>query len=217
MIEDISKEKIFEFKKKGFIKIEDIVTPDEIEQMKKAYDKLIAFKVGADHRGILVDNNNVDVRLRDEGQLIISNPHEVFSVFRNSSFEKRAKKILFKIFNSSFKLFESYIIYKPAKFGISTPWHQDRAYLPENWEGNLVTFWLPLQNVTIESGCMQFISSEFNGSKILPHSNLSEDINNPRLEINPTFLDLSKVVPIPLSIGASTPSYNEHNSLYWSK
>ena len=48
-------------------------------------------------------------------------------------------------------------ILKPAGYGASTPWHQDEAY----WNPELVyqslSIWMPLQDATVESGCMQFV------------------------------------------------------------
>jgi ectoine hydroxylase-related dioxygenase (phytanoyl-CoA dioxygenase family) len=49
------------------------------------------------------------------------------------------------------------MIFKPATAGRDTPWHQDEAY----WEQPKVTahslsVWTPLDDVTVDSGCMQF-------------------------------------------------------------
>lgn len=47
-------------------------------------------------------------------------------------------------------------IYKPAYNGRATAWHQDEAY---TLDPTLVTthFWVPVQDVSVEMGCMQFI------------------------------------------------------------
>jgi hypothetical protein len=47
-------------------------------------------------------------------------------------------------------------IYKPAFNGRATAWHQDEAY---TLDPRLVTahFWVPMQDVSVEMGCMQFI------------------------------------------------------------
>jgi hypothetical protein len=47
-------------------------------------------------------------------------------------------------------------IYKPAFNGRATAWHQDEAY---TLDPRLVTahFWVPMQDVSVDMGCMQFI------------------------------------------------------------
>src|SRR5947208_1783122 len=47
-------------------------------------------------------------------------------------------------------------IYKPAFNGAATSWHQDEAYALER-KILSAHFWVPLQDVTRDMGCMQFI------------------------------------------------------------
>lgn len=48
-------------------------------------------------------------------------------------------------------------IYKPAKGGGGTPWHQDEAYGSNGGEWASAHFWIPLQDVNDLSGCLRFI------------------------------------------------------------
>ena len=68
-------------------------------------------------------------------------------------------------------------ILKPPHNGAATPWHQDMAYgarraaHPVQFNAN---FWIPLQDATIESGCMQFIPHSHLGN-LLPHHPVGHD------------------------------------------
>ncbi|BCS35523.1 SnoK protein [Luteitalea sp. TBR-22] len=48
-------------------------------------------------------------------------------------------------------------IYKAPFNDAETPWHQDHAYNGHRRLLRTFHFWIPLQPVTVESGCMQFI------------------------------------------------------------
>ena len=66
----------------------------------------------------------------------------------------------------------THIIFKPATAGRDTPWHQDEAY----WEQPKVTahslsVWTPLDDVTVDSGCMQFLPGSHR-SDIVTHRNV---------------------------------------------
>lgn len=47
-------------------------------------------------------------------------------------------------------------IYKPPHNGSETPWHQDEAYVVGG-QPETVHFWLALQDVSMDMGCMQFL------------------------------------------------------------
>ena len=61
-------------------------------------------------------------------------------------------------------------IYKPAFNGRATAWHQDEAY---TLDPTLVTahFWGPMQDVSVQMGCMQFIPGSHR-ERIWPHQRL---------------------------------------------
>lgn len=58
---------------------------------------------------------------------------------------------------------------KPAHSGKETPWHQDGEYYPiEPLE--VLTIWIPLDNVTPENGPMRFIPGSHKQRKLFSHS-----------------------------------------------
>src|SRR5262249_56343946 len=59
-------------------------------------------------------------------------------------------------------------ILKPPHNGRATPWHQDGAYAGPEGLTTMVHFWIPLHDVSLEMGCMQFIPGSHLGP-ILPH------------------------------------------------
>jgi len=94
-------------------------------------------------------------------------------------------------------------IHKPASGGRSAPWHQDEAYWKELGPSRLshsLSIWMPLDDVTVESGCMQFI----------PGTHKSDDVRRHRkppgmnpIEVDEPF-DVGAAVPCPLNAGDAT-------------
>lgn len=51
------------------------------------------------------------------------------------------------------------LIYKDPKTYTETPWHQDAAYWPEGMtDTRAITFWMALDDVYVDNGCMWFVS-----------------------------------------------------------
>lgn len=82
-----------------------------------------------------------------------------------------------------------------------TMWHQDEAFGQKPGGPNLrASFWLPLQDVTVESGCLQFIPGSHKG-ELLPHYPLAE---GPYSAIATAHVDIAKAVPCPITQGDIT-------------
>ncbi len=91
-------------------------------------------------------------------------------------------------------------IYKPAFNGRATAWHQDEAYTLDR---ALVTahFWVPMQDVSVEMGCMQFIPGSHR-ERIRPHRRLERLRHAHALET--TEVDATRAVACPLRAGDVT-------------
>jgi hypothetical protein len=92
-------------------------------------------------------------------------------------------------------------ILKPPRNNCDTPWHQDQAYTEDLGRFSSVHFWIPLQAVSVEMGCMQF----------LPRTHLGPIVRHHRRGHRPTAhameadaIDTSLAVACPLPLGGAT-------------
>lgn len=90
-------------------------------------------------------------------------------------------------------------IYKPPFNGRATAWHQDEAY---TLDPHLVTahFWVPMQDVSVEMGCMQFIPGSHR--ERVAHHRLQHLRHAHALEASN--VDASRAVACPLPAGGVT-------------
>jgi len=49
------------------------------------------------------------------------------------------------------------MISKPPNTDVTTPWHQDEAYWLDMSDKRAVSFWVALQDVDVDNGCMWFV------------------------------------------------------------
>jgi hypothetical protein len=91
-------------------------------------------------------------------------------------------------------------IYKPAFNGVATSWHQDEAYALER---RILSahFWVPLQTVTREMGCMEFIPGSHRGA-LWRHRRRDPLRDSHALEV--AGVDASMAVPCPIRAGDAT-------------
>jgi hypothetical protein len=97
-----------------------------------------------------------------------------------------------------------HMIRKPARFGESLPWHQDEAYWDPGFDYVALGCWMPLDNATIESGCMSMIRGSHLGG-ILPHRHINDDPSVHGIETSPDPADIARAVVLPTPAGGAAP------------
>jgi hypothetical protein len=186
------------FRAQGFLALDAITTPDEIAWLSSIYAELLA-----DERAFRLRYSE---HAPDAGERRID---QIFSPERQcpklleSQYLANARRLGAQLLGCTFEEAKPgglMMIYKPPGAGRDAPWHQDEAY----WEFpsercHSLSVWMPLDEVSVESGCMQFIPGS-QRNDLLPHK------KPPGLEpitVDAPF-DAASAVPCPLPPGGAT-------------
>jgi hypothetical protein len=99
-------------------------------------------------------------------------------------------------------------IFKAPHNNTPTAWHQDEAYSVAPIPLRSIHFWIPLQPVTVENGCMWFVPGSNRGG-LLPHHVVTKRVNGKTSQtVGATLaadnVDDSKAVACPLAVGGAT-------------
>jgi ectoine hydroxylase-related dioxygenase (phytanoyl-CoA dioxygenase family) len=116
------------------------------------------------------------------------------------AFKRNAKAIAEQLLGGECTAGEHAIL-KPPRYGAATPWHQDEAYWNPDLEYSSLSVWMPLQDATVDSGCMQFVPRSHRQG-ILPHHPIGHDPRVHGLEVDS--FDADSVVPCPIPAGGVT-------------
>ena len=73
-----------------------------------------------------------------------------------------------QLLGSQARLCFDHAILKPPHSNCPTPWHQDEAYDKPGNSERRISVWLPLQDVSAESGCLQYIPGSHK-RELVPH------------------------------------------------
>jgi hypothetical protein len=185
------------FGEQGYLAIDAITTPDEVAWLRGVYD------------GILADSEAL--RLRYDAGAAGGTPGVIDQTFLperqcpellGSRYLANAHRLaaqLLGVAPAETRYGGLMMIYKPAGASRDVPWHQDEVY----WEFptqrcHSLSVWMPLDEVTAESGCMQFLP----GSQRLDVLRYREPPGEPLVLDEP--VDVSGAVACPLAPGGAT-------------
>ena len=196
----LTPEQIAFYRDNGYLVLDCLTTGEEIARMRAAYDDIFARKAGREE-GLQFDLAGNEENGTDSLPQILE-PLKRHKDLQNTLFEKNALAVARQLLGPRADIMGSHAIFKPSG-GPPTPWHQDIAYWDVTHDHNAVSVWMPLQEATVENGCMWFVPGSHKGA-ILRHGHINDDPRIEGLRLLPGEADISGTVACPLSAGGAT-------------
>lgn len=190
------------FQEQGYLTLPAITTAAEVEQLQAIYDQLFAQKAGRDQ------GDHLDLVTTDEDDQKpvlpqILNPGKYAPALLDTLFRANAAAIIQQLLGPEATLGGDHAILKPPHTDATTPWHQDEAYWDADKEYNSLSIWIPLQEATLENGCMWFVPGTHQ-QDVLPHRPIGNDPRVIGLEVADVAARIANAVACPIPAGGAT-------------
>lgn len=198
----LSVEQIRFFHLNGFLSIPTPITDEEeLAWMRDVYDRIFAARAGRES-GDQFDLAGSDEEGKAAALPQILNPSKYAPELNEGKYLVAVREIARQLFGPEADAGVGHAIYKPAGVGAATPWHQDEAYWDPAFQYQNASIWMPLQEATIENGCLWFMPGSHEWP-ILEHRPIGGNVKVHGLEIVDTEL-FKDAVPCPLPAGGIT-------------
>ncbi len=191
----ISQEQIDFFHREGYLVLPSLTTPEEVERLKKIYDRLFAAQAGRE-KGMHLDLAGTDedgVPLKSPQ---ILGPNRLAPELNHTLYRANAAAVARQLFGPEVISKGEHMIFKPAGYGAATPWHQDQAYHRPELHYRNVNFWMPLQEANEENGCLHFVPGSHKWD-VLPHHLISPKIHAIEVDNAESYHAQSVACPVP--------------------
>lgn len=188
------------FRENGYLAIENLVDHDEIAWMREAYDRIFDRRAGresGDHFDLAGTDEDGEEAVLPQ----ILSPSKYAPELLGGRFRDQVLGVAHALLGPDAELGGDHAILKPARTGVATPWHQDEAYWDPIYDYTSFSAWIPLQDVSVENGCMWFVPGSHR-LEVLPHHSIG---NDPRVHgLEAEGIDIAAAVACPLPAGAAT-------------
>lgn len=205
-VSSVTPEQIAFFRQNGFLALDPIADDEELAWMRAAYDRIFGAKAGRDE-GNQFDLGGADEEGAEARLPQILNPAKYAPELNEGKYLARAAAIVRQLLGPEASGGVAHAILKPAGIGAETPWHQDEAYWDPKFSYRSVSVWMPLQEATIENGCLWFVPGSF-AWEILPHRSIGADPRIHGLELLEAQKYTADAVACPLAPGGVTIHLN---------
>lgn len=154
----ITEDHVREYHERGFIAVENVFTPEEVETYKAAIRDLI---IEGNPRIIQLEEAGKDKQLTPEQREAFVRKCMTFTEheprLKAMSVHPRLIGICERLVGEKIWLSQSMALLKPPHVGREKPWHQDMAYFHLNNPEKVIGTWTALDPATPENGCMHLI------------------------------------------------------------
>jgi ectoine hydroxylase-related dioxygenase (phytanoyl-CoA dioxygenase family) len=145
-----------EFDQFGFAKIQNIIPEEEFEFICTIYDDFLNNKYNLEgHRSDL--SGSVKDKKGQEKITQIMRPSIIIEDLLQSKTYAKIVELTRCIFGEDMEIDFDMMINKSPGTATITPWHQDAAYWPEMPDKRALSFWIALDEVDEENGCMCYL------------------------------------------------------------
>ena len=159
------------FKRDGYVHLRSVLSEDEVAELEVVYDRFLRREIavpGKDYCDMAGDYG------RDPGDFSIVNvmlPRRYYPAWQGNVFEQRTADVARQLCGEGMAIdYDQLLAKQPYKEDAVFAWHQDMAYWPETEDRRTATFWLAMDNSTVENGCMRFVPATVEEPAIRPHT-----------------------------------------------
>ena len=196
----LSPAQVARFRQQGFLVVPQACDRSEQREIRRQLLDLFERRVGR-AEGKQFDMLGLDRNRHGSLQPQIINPGLFAPALLHSRYFQRVERMARQLLGRDCAFSFDHSILKRAGSAAATPWHQDEAHHPDpHFHHEQISFWLPLQDVSIHNGCMSYVPGSHLGA-LLPHRSLGDDPRVHAIECSSEYFDLRRARPQPVSAG----------------
>ena len=190
----LSPEQIAQFDRDGYLVAGPVVSPQELEDLRAAYDRIFA--------ATEKPSSYRNLGEREGGQSVgavlqIIDMFALDEAFKQQLFKSNITEMVQALMHTAdVRLYHDQALFKPALHGDEVPWHQDNGY----WKfkpANAISLWMALDDADEENGCMRFVPGSHKAGEA-GHQRAGEYIAQLKADA-----DESLAVSVPLPAGSA--------------
>ncbi|HEY0649723.1 phytanoyl-CoA dioxygenase family protein [Phenylobacterium sp.] len=191
------------FRANGFLAVERLTTDEEVDWLRRIFEHIFD-PANAGNPGGPVDRSGLRIP-EIAGKLTQSFfPEMQFPEILETNFRRNARRFAAALLDQDEAQLTSWgHMIRKAPGGPAASWHQDHAYWQPEFDYCALGVWLPMHDVSVEMGAMQFIPGSHRRG-LLPHRQEDDPSQNVLMVDERAGVDLSTAVACPLKKGGCT-------------
>lgn len=193
------------FHRDGYVHLEGVLTAAELVEIEAVYDRFLRREIVVPGKDFCDMSGEYDRSVEEFAIINVMLPRKYYPDLRDNPYELRAASIAAQLCGEDLALdYDQFIAKRPGKSEAVFHWHQDLAYWLDTKDTRTASFWLALDDSTLENGCMRFIPGSHLESELRPHEPMAGDRGKSHTLVARVDETRDEIRPVPIRRGDVT-------------
>ncbi|MCA8954154.1 MAG: phytanoyl-CoA dioxygenase family protein [Planctomycetes bacterium] len=159
-----------EFARCGWTTLPGFVPEPLLSELEAVYEDLLRRRIAVDGRDYCDMTGDYERPVEDYAILNVMLPRRYHRALGGNVYETRAAAVARALCGEDMELDYDQLVAKPPhKQEAVFHWHQDLGYWPVTPDTRTASFWLALDDVDLDNGCVRFVDGSHRESALRPH------------------------------------------------
>jgi ectoine hydroxylase-related dioxygenase (phytanoyl-CoA dioxygenase family) len=154
----LTQEQVDGFHRDGWTVLPDFLDEEQLRSLERDYMRLLRREVPVRGRDYCDMAGHYDRPIEEFELLNVMLPRVYLPALQGNAYERRAAYVVEELLGADFVLdYDQLVAKPPGREGAVFHWHQDLGYWPITEDTRTATFWLALDDVDDDNGCVRFV------------------------------------------------------------
>jgi len=164
------------FRRDGWVSIPDFLTKEELQPLTDVYMRMLRREIPVVGRDYCDMTGDYTRAIEDYAILNVMLPRVYHPPLQGNVYERRAAVAAAQLLGDDIGIdYDQFVAKPPGKPGAVFHWHQDLGYWPITADTRTATFWLALDDVDDDNGCVRFVDGSHREPELRQHLPLHGD------------------------------------------
>jgi phytanoyl-CoA hydroxylase len=164
------------FDRDGWVVLRDFLGEDELRPLEALYMRFLRRDIAVPGRDYCDMTGEYGKPIEDYAILNVMLPRTYFPALQGNVYERRAAHVAAQLCGDDLAIDYDQLVAKPPhQAGAVFHWHQDLGYWPITPDPRTATFWLALDDVADDNGCVRFVDGSHREPELREHRPLLGD------------------------------------------
>lgn len=164
------------FHRDGWVTLPGFLAEAELRPLEDLYMRFLRREIPVRGRDYCDMTGEYDRPIEDYAILNVMLPRVYHPALAGNVYERRAADVTRQLWGEGFAIdYDQLVAKPPGKTGAVFHWHQDLGYWPITSDTRTATFWLALDDVADDNGCVRFVDGSHREPELRQHLPLQGD------------------------------------------
>ncbi len=201
----VTPEEVERFRREGYVHLSGVLAGDELAPLEELYERFLRREIPVSGKDFCDMSGDYQRPVEEFAVVNVMLPRTYHPPLAGNLYERRAASIAAQLCGPDMTLdYDQFVAKRPRREDAVFAWHQDQAYWPATPDTRTASFWMALDDTTLENGCLCFVPGSHLEPALRAHRPLHGDRGRSHTLVAQVDAEHDEIRPVPIRRGDVT-------------